>query len=168
MNIVQELFEQRDKKFASVTMEIFEHIHNSLVCITDFLNDNDPVFAAADVTWEDANLANDQVTIIGMIDFNENTTVTIDGEEIEITADNKEYFQRVIHLSLPFGLVIEGDYNTITQFLTEMKQHEEALLEEAINLESITPAVNTAQSFDLSKLTQSQRNSLILFEKGKH
>lgn len=163
MEELKKVFEERDSAFEKKTLEIFNIIHISLVCVTEFLNDIDPIFAAGDVAWEDANLIDDLVIVIGMVHYTPGTTVEIDGNMVSITEENLDYFQRVVHMSLPYDLVLSSDEDAILEFLHNM--HDEGKAEDISEpIESgAIPGEATSTDFDLTKLTDEQRQALMYY-----
>ena len=159
MEELKKVFEARDSAFEKKTHEIFELIHTSLVCVTEFLNDVDPIFNAGEITWEDANLVDDLVVIVGMLDYTPGTTVEVDGNLISVTEENLDYFQRVVHMSLPFDLVASSNEEDITRFLYEL--HNKGNTSDFS--EPLEDNINVAADFDLTKLTKEQRQSLMLY-----
>jgi len=164
MGTLKELFEERDEAFKQQTFKIFELIHTTLVCVTEYLNSIDPVFAAGQVAWEDANLMDGMVLIVGIVDYTPGTQIEIEGETITITESNLDYFQRVVHMSLPFELVESSNEANIIEFLKMIHEKQKA--------ESFSTPINDTpppdDDFDLSQLTEEQRQAYMLFNtKGK-
>jgi len=163
MEELKKVFEERDSAFEKKTLEIFDIIHTSLVCVTEFLNDIDPIFNAGVVAWEDANLIDDLVVIIGMVHYTPGTAIEIDGNMISITEENLDYFQRVVHMSLPYDLVSSSDEDAITNFLHKIHQ-ENKTNDFSEPLESGGASNEaTATDFDLTKLTDEQRRALMFY-----
>lgn len=163
MEELREVFNERDTAFAAGTMKIFELIHTTLVCVTEFLNESDPVCAAGNISWEDANLMEDLVVIIGMVDYAPGTAIEADGNLVTITEDNLEYFQRVVHMSLPYDLVKTSNEVEITAFLRTINENVGEEFTDAVS-----PPTTSDTDFDLSKLTEEQRKSLMMHNaKGK-
>ena len=162
MEELKKVFEARDSAFEKKTHEIFELIHTSLVCVTEFLNDVDSIFNAGDITWEDANLVDDLVVIVGMLEYAPGTTVKVDGNLISVTEENLDYFQRVVHMSLPFDLVASSNADDITRFLYDL--HNNSNKSDFSELVEDKPS--SIADFDLTKLTEEQRQSL-MFYNGK-
>lgn len=159
MEEIKKIFKKRDSAFEKQTLEIFKQINTALVSVTRFLNDIDPTCEAGNLSWEDTNLVDDLIVIIGTVQFTPNTTVEIDGELVSITEDNMDYFNRVIHMSLPYDLVVEGDEDIITEFLYDI--HNEEIAKEA--LAAHEESQGTDLDFDLSKLSDDQMHALELF-----
>jgi len=159
MEEIKKIFKKRDTAFEKQTLEIFKLINTALVSVTRFLNDIDPTCEAGDLSWEDTNLVDDLIIIIGTVRFTPGTTVEIDGELISITEDNLEYFNRIIHMSLPYDLVVEGDEDIITEFLYDI--HNEEIAKEALALHEESQGEDL--KFDLTQLTDEQKLALELF-----
>jgi len=164
MTDLKDIFYARDEAFAEKTMEIFEAIHTALVCITEFLNETDPNCAAGNISWEDANLMDDLVVIIGMVDYEHGTIIESDGNEITITNDNIQYFQRIVHMSLPYEMVLSSNEEDIMEFLHTMGTNYPIEFTKSVDIPS-----DDSTEFDLSKLTEEQRRSLMFHHmKGKN
>lgn len=159
MENLKNMFTIRDDEFEKRTLEIFAVIHTSLVCVTEFLDEIDPFFSAGNVTWEDTNLVDDLIVIIGIVEYDPDTTIELEGEVIQVTEDNLEYFQRVVHMSLPFNLVVNGDEEEIMDFLYELHGQENE--EDTLPLIDEVPQSNT--DFNLTELTDKQQQSLLLY-----
>ncbi len=161
MDELKKIFEARDSAFEQQTLKIFNIIHMTLVCVETFLNDIDPIFAVGNITWEDVNLVDDGIIIIGMVDYTVGTKMEIDGNMIVITQDNIEYFRRIVHMSLPFDLIYDNDEDTIMEFLYNMhNQDNVSTFSEPLELGVNNNNNNT--EFDLTKLTEKQRQSLMV------
>ncbi len=157
MKDLAELFKSRDKAEEDATGVIFESIHVTLQAVSSFLSDVDDSIADGILIWQDAEYLDKLVTIIGMISYEIGTTMQTEEGMVEITANNIEYFQRMIHMSLPLDLVSSNDYDKVIHFLQKM-QDEDDIIEYSEPLD-IPP--NEYRDFDLSKLTDDQRRSLI-------
>jgi hypothetical protein len=160
MSKLKEIIDTRDSSFQEKTLEIFELIHTTLVCVTEFLNDADPICAAGNLTWEDANIMEDLVVIIGMVEYVAGTEMEVDGNMVKITDENVEYFQRVVHMSLPFDLVEAGNEKDIIEFLHTM--HGELNAADFSEIVEETTTESAEVDFDLTKLTEEQRRSLMM------
>lgn len=157
MEKLEKIFEARDMAFEKQTHEIFDIIHTTLVCVTTFLSDIDPVFEAGTIMWEDVNLVDGGIVIIGMVDYTEGTEMEVDNNTVIVTKDNIEYFRRIIHMSLPLDLVYEDNEDVIMEFLYNMHSQDNV----STFSEPLVPAVNNNPDFDLTKLTEQQRQSLM-------
>jgi len=159
MKNLEEIFDIRDTAYAKQTNKIFDAIITTLSCVNIFLNDIDPIFDAGNIIWEEVNLIDGGIIIIGMIDYKEGTKITVDGNIIEITKNNIEYFRRVVHMTLPLDLVYTNDEDIIMEFL--YNSHNESNINsfsEPLELE------NNNIEFDLTKLTEKQRVALVLYD----
>jgi len=158
MEELEKIFEARDVAFEKQTYKIFDIIHTTLVCVTTFLRNIDPVFAAGTIMWEDVNLVDDGIVIIGMVDYTEGTEMEVDNNTIIVTKDNIEYFRRIVHMSLPIDLVYEDSEDVIMEFLYNMHSQDNiSTFSEPLEVE-----INNNTDFDLTKLTEQQRQSLML------
>jgi len=160
MKELEKLFDVRDDAFKEQTLEIFNAINTTLVCVTTFLNDIDPIFAAGNIAWEDANLIDNGIIIIGMVDYTEGTEMQVDGNTVTVTKDNIGYFQRIVHMSLPLDLVYQDDEDVIMEFLYNMHNQDSV----STFSEPLEPTPNQSNEFDLSKLTEKQRQSLMFHD----
>ncbi len=169
MENLKGIFNARDIAFKEKTLEIFKLINTSLVCVTEFLNSTDPMFNAGIITWEDTNLIDDLIVIIGMVEYEQGTTIEVNGNIISITEENLEYFQRVIHMSLPFDLVITSNENEIMEFLHKLLKDGKGdnfnnIIE---NAPSSTILEQSSLEFDLTQLSDEQIQAL-KFNNNKH
>lgn len=160
MEELKKLFNVRDNAFEKQTYEIFSVINTTLVCVNSFLCDIDPIFAAGNIAWEDVNLVDDGIVIIGMVDYTEGTEMEVDNNTIVVTKDNIEYFRRIVHMSLPVDLVYEDDEDVIMEFLYNMHNQDSV----SAFSEPLEPGINNNTDFDLSKLTEEQRQSLMFHD----
>ncbi len=158
MEELEKIFEARDMAFEKQTHEIFDIIYTTLVCVTTFLGDIDPIFAAGNILWEDVNLVDGGIVIIGMVDYTEGTEIEVDKNTVMVTEDNIEYFRRIVHMSLPIDLVYKDDESVIMEFLYNMHSQDNV----STFSEPLEPGINNNPEFDLSKLTEQQRQSLML------
>lgn len=156
MEDLQKMLKARDSAFEEKTLEIFKLINTTLVCVTTFLSDIDPLCDAGTFTWEDANIVDDLLVVMGSVDYTPGTTFESDGNEITITEENLEYFRRVVHMNVPLELATTNDEDAIMEFLYTM--HEEKSAEEFS--ETIDKFIPSATEFDLTQLTDEQLQSL--------
>lgn len=164
MKNLKELFEVRDATFEQQTHEIFNKIHTTLVCVTEFLNEIDPLFAQGIITWEDANLVDDMVVVVGILSYELGSKINVEDDIIEITKDNFEYFQRIVNMSLPYNLVESGNAKDIREFLHMIHSNEN---DEDIISETKEQFKFEENDFDLSKLTEEQRKTYMLYSNNK-
>jgi len=156
MEDLQKMLKARNSAFEEKTLEIFKLINTTLVCVTTFLSDIDPLCGAGTFTWEDANIVDDLLVVMGSVDYAPGTTFESDGNEITITEENLEYFQRVVHMNIPLELATTNDEDAIMDFLYTM--HEEKSMEEFS--ETIDNSNPVATEFDLTQLSDKQLQSL--------
>ncbi len=149
MENLKTLYNVRDEIFSDKTYEIFKKIDNTLACLTLYLTDIDEAVAQGVIAWEDTSLIDDLVVVIGTVQYDMGDIITIAGVEIEVTPNNVLEIERVIHMSIPYDLVIEDDKDNIMEFLYTV---------EAANEFNIDGA--PANDFDLSELSDEQRKSL--------
>jgi len=159
MENLKKLFEIRDSIFDGQTDEIFELISTSLICISEFLSAVDPMFDAGDLIWEELNLVDDMVVIIGMVYYEPGTTIEVENNLVSITEENLDYFQRVVHMSLPIDIVMSSNKLIISKFLQNLKDEGQG----DDFTEIIKNAPDISADFDLSKLTPEQQQSLMFY-----
>lgn len=157
MENLKAIFNERDDVFSKRTHKIFSLINTTLVCVTEFLNTNDPMFQAGSITWEEVELEEDLVSIMGFIEYEPGTTVEVDNNIISVTSENIDYFQRIIHMSLPYELVVESDGGEILKFLQKLKDDGKGDDFGKI----IAGAPDGSIDFDFTKLTKAQQAALI-------
>lgn len=117
MENLKTLYNVRDEIFSDKTYEIFEKIDNTLACLTLYLTDVDEAVAQGVIAWEDTSLVDDLVIVIGTVQYDMGSLITIGDQEIEVTEDNLVNIERVIHMTIPYDLVIEDDKDNIMEFL---------------------------------------------------
>lgn len=160
MKDLKAIFDERDKFFSDKTLEIFTEIDTTLSAVTAFLSDVDDMVSQGTITWEDASFVEDLVVIIGVVQYDIGKFITVGQAEMQITVDNVEQFNRVVHMSIPYELVINADPEAILDFLYTMGTDEE---QETIEVKA-TGEYNDAD-FDLTELTDEQRKQLEMFDK---
>ncbi len=158
MKSLIDIFAARDVAFDKETDNIFAIIENSLAASAEFLFDINPVYNTGIITWEDVNLVDDLIVLICVVQYSVGDTIPVDGEDILITDENLEFFQKVIHMNLPIAMAIENDFDVILNFLYEMYDGNQL---EAFD-ESIDPPPADVSDFDLEQLTEKQRIALLL------
>ncbi len=161
MNNLKNLYSKRDEVFADRTYEIFEKIDTTLSCVTVFLTDIDDLVAQGVIAWEDTSLVDDFVIVIGTVQYNLDDVLTIGDKKIKLTLDNLTQFERVVHMSIPYNLVLENDKDNIIEYLYSIG----ADLDNDFSTMQI-PVVNT--DFDLTELSDEQRQSLMSNPTTKH
>ncbi len=148
MDNLKTLYYKRDEQFSAQTLKIFEKIDSTLACLSLYLSDVDDSVAQGVIAWEDTSIIDDLVVVIGTVQYELGDIVTIDLNDIEITPNNIEEVQRIIHMSVPYALVIADDQDDIMEYLYT----------EGVDLESMgNPPTN---EFDLSELSDEQLKSL--------
>jgi len=160
MKDLKALFFERDKFFSDKTLEIFKEIDTTLSAVTAFLSDIDDMVSQGTITWEDASYLEDLVVIIGVVQFDVGKIITVGQAEIEITLENTEQFNRVVHMSVPVELVLENDPEEILEFLYRMGTDSE---QETIEMKAM--GEYNDMEFDLSELSDEQRKQLEMYDK---
>lgn len=166
MEDLEALFKVRDEQYFEETRKIFELITTSVTCATEYLSDMDERVAQGILKWEDVSVIEDMLVIIGSVDYELGTTITLDGKEYNIHADNIDEFQSVAHMSIPLDIVIDDNEEEIRNYLYDMGQDSD--IEDYTSV--LSPPGETVESeFDLSELTDEQRQALKLSTaKGGH
>ena len=97
------------------------------------------------------------VIIIGMVDYQIGSTVTLANTDFRITNENIDNFQRVVHMSVPFDLAEEGNSDKIMQYLYDISSDKD--IDDFSNVITPTPAMRE-DDFDLSELYEEQLQAL--------
>jgi len=161
MKDLKAIFAERDKFFSDKTLEIFTEIDTTLAVVTTFLSDVDDMVSQGTIIWEDVSYMEELVVIIGVVQYDIGKFITVGQAEMEITADNVEQFNRVVHMSIPYELVLGDDPEAILDFLYTMGTDAE---QETIEAKAQSEYLDA--EFDLSDLTEEQRKQLEMFDKG--
>lgn len=178
MKDVQTLIQQRDKLYTDQTNAIFERIVTSLDGIRDYLIHADPSYTPGTFSWEELSVFDELLVLNGIVRYDVGSQFILDGDTIEITEDNKEYFNRVLRIVVP--LVVINQYNADATFNFFATLHAAAEEEQAIEEERAAIAMaNKDQTiliedkslsdleFDLDDLTEEQRKSFMIGNLGK-
>lgn len=165
---LKDLFKERDDLFTDKTLEIFSQITGTLDAVTIFFNEIDEAVSQGIMSWEDVNIMEDLIILIGVVQYNLGDTVTIGDLDIVVTEENKEDLQRIMHMSVPLELVEENDAEKILEFLHEMNVDKDSedfttLIEIPVQHPGNTPE----QDFDLTDLDEQQIQSLKYFSDNK-
>lgn len=159
MKRLSDIINERDIKFKDLTMEIFQIMDLSIECVEEFLGGNDPMFDIGYFSWNDVFLEEGLVTILGIVSFDDGTVVETDEGTVNITSDNIEYFERVVRMVLPYELVASGNKEEIMDFLQQLQTSGKG---DDFN-DIIKNAPEPQVDFDLSDLSEEQRESLLLY-----
>lgn len=155
METLKKLYNIRDEIFSEKTYEIFEQIDSTLACVTLFLTDTDDIVAQGIIAWEDTSLIGDFIYVMGTVQYNIGDVLTINEKNVEITLDNINEYERVVHMSIPYELVIEGDKDNIIEFLYT------ADAEVIMPPDFMVDTPTTPADFDLSELSPAQLKALM-------
>lgn len=175
MKDAEVLLLQRDKLFEDQTNVILERIGPTLDGIRDYLTYADPSYTPGVFNWEDISIFAELLMLVGIVRYDVGATFILDGDTIEITADNKEYFNRVLRIGIPFAIINQNDSTAVYDFLSqlhsaiEMSEEAARILNE--DIEVIDPTVVSYPvnefEFDLEELSDEQREALVRFEQSK-
>ncbi len=155
MEKLKSLYDNRDEVFGDKTYEIFETIDNTLSCVTVYLSDIDDIVSQGIIAWEDTSLLDDLIIVIGTVQYNIGDVLELDGEDIEVTLDNIAQFERVVHMSIPYKLVLENNKDNIMNYLYTNGIDDSIDTFSTMNI----PIANT--EFDLSELSDDQLKSFM-------
>lgn len=160
------MFKQRDEFFSRATKRILNSLPTSLFeGIYQFLN----LEEGSKVVWEDVGLveAKDKdplVVLIGAVTYTPGSVAHLqNGQDVKITEELAGYFQRVMRIGVPVGLVSTGTTTDIVNFLQKTVRIED---DDSIDDLPTTPTehkvipINQQKEFDLTVLTDEQREKL--------
>jgi hypothetical protein len=166
MEDLKALFEVRDEQYSKETTKIFKLINNTVTCVTAYLCDMDERVAQGIVKWEDVSIIEDMLVVIGSVNYEVGTTITLDGKEYQIREDNIDEFQSVAHMSIPLDMAIDDDEDEIMAYLYDIGM--DSNIEDFTSV--LTPHHDSIESeFDLSELSEEQIQALKLSTaKGGH
>jgi hypothetical protein len=168
MSDLEALFAERDKFLEENTLAIFKEMYAALEAVTIFLTDIDDLIAQGTINWEDANIMDDVVILIGMVSYEPGDTVKISDElDVIINEDNIDNFQRIVHMSIPLDLVKNNDKDVILSFLYDMNVERSAEEFSSVIDETTKIPINKEEEFDLSDLDEQQIQSLKYFSDNK-
>jgi hypothetical protein len=168
MSDLETLFLERDKFFEEKTQEIFKEIYEALEAVTIFLTDIDDLIAQGNINWEDANMMDDLVILIGMVTYEPGDTIKIsDDLDVIINEENIDNFQRIVHMSVPLDLVKQKDKDTILSFLYDMNVERTPEEFSSVLDETTKIPIKKEEEFDLSDLDEHQIQSLKYFSDNK-
>lgn len=172
------MFNTRDQTYRDETKEIFINIFHVLEGIIVFLGLEDDAKAKR-LAWEDVKYVNDDseemggiVIVTGVISNEPGDMAKLaNGESIQVTEENMDYFDRVIRVGVPLDIVNAANADQILEFLEATEDMEvdedelEALLKERGEFKPISEGRtgSVENDFDLENLSDDQRNSLQLF-----
>jgi len=168
MSDLKQLFKERDELFEKKTLEVFSKIEGAIEAVTIFLTDIDDLIAQGKISWEDANMIDDLVILIGMVTYEPGDTVNISEDlDIIINEENLDSFQRIVHMSVPLDLVEKNDKDTILSFLYEMNIERTSEEFSSVLDETTKIPINKEEEFDLTDLDEHQIQSLKYFSDNK-
>lgn len=162
------MFKQRDEFFSRATKRILNSLPIPLFeGIYQFLN----LEEGSKVVWEDVGLVESKdttkdplVVLIGAVTYTPGSIAHLqNGQDVQITEEMAGYFQRVMRIGVPVGLVSTGTTTDIVKFLQQTVRIED---DESIEDLATIPAepkvipVHQQKEFDLAALTEEQRDKL--------
>ena len=161
------LFEERDEQFAEITAEIFDRIPNVLEGVYTFLVQANEGYENGTVSWEDVFLLDNVLTLIGIVSYKPGTEFVLEGKPVEVTEANSAYFQRIIRMGIPLNVAEEGTVEDILEFFSNIKVNFELTVnEDGVQEEDLIATVKEPE-FDMSELTDEQRDALFMYYRGK-
>lgn len=177
---IQDLLTKRDKSFKKATNDIFAKIPQALETFQELILEQEPLKNGSVIQWTEISLISSGLEeplliIVGLVTFPIGSKVSlVTGESIVITADTAQYFPpRLIRIGLPLK-IIESSKEEIKDFIlkSDEVQSEENELQEIKNIEPLKTiaskkdSVTTSDDFDLTQLTEEQRQNLIVQKPG--
>lgn len=161
MDIVK-LFRHRDEVFYSETKKILDDIAPVISGATEFIDEAYGMDANRDLVWEGVNLIDGIVTLVGVVSYTPGTKLMFEDELMDITEDNHEYFQQMIRIGVPMDIVISQSADVVYTYLVNLQKNEDSLADEQLE------ALDTdLADFDLTKLSEDQRASLLTMPQSK-
>lgn len=161
MTDAKTLINQRDRSYEDQTTTIFKHVTTTLDGIRDYIIVADPSYTPGIFNWEEVGIFDDLLMLVGIVRYDPGAKFVLDGEMIEITEDNKEYFNRVLRIGIPLSIVNQYDSTATYDFLHQL-HHAVQEEQEHEAIATIPPRqikVNEYE-FDLEELTDDQRRAL--------
>ncbi len=151
---LEKLFDERDSVFEGKTSKIFQMVHTCIITITKFFKDINTDTNQGTLEWEEINIMDDLVTIVGVVLYDIGSTIIVEDRETTITEENIDYFQKVIHMTLPLDVILLEE-EQISKFLYDMYEQE--------TLDTVTESLdlNNSFDFDLSQLSDKQKQALM-------
>ena len=129
MKDIVTLIKRRDESFKIQTAELMNEIEETLIGVQEFLKTTDPSFIDGTFVWEyivDYTDGTDSVIMLsGLVTYDIGTIYVsqeLDAEEIEITEDNQQYFDRDVRVGLPLEVVLMNDRLSVMEFLIDLDQ----------------------------------------------
>ena len=104
--------------------------------------------------------------LLGFVNYESGQEFLMGGELVEITEDNKDYFQRVLRIGIPLTVALVNTKESVIQFLLNLNS---AVMEEPVDESppiKIKPDTNEEMEFDLDELTDEQKLALDMFDKA--
>jgi len=171
MKDVQALLEQRDELFRDQTVTALGLAEDTLIGIREYLISIDSSYEPGQFVWEDISLfENELLMLIGYVSYEPGTSFQLDGEIIEITEDNKDYFDRILRIGIPLSIVKQNSKAVVIGFLTNLNNAiEDESLDAREEIEQVEDSLAKQPSkydFDLDELTDEQRTSLAFVRKS--
>lgn len=171
MKDVQALLEQRDELFRDQTVTALGLAEDTLLGIREYLISVDSSYEPGQFVWEDVSLfEHDLLMLIGYVSYTPGTSFQLDGEIIEITEDNKDYFDRILRIGIPLSIVKQNNKAVVIGFLSNLNNaiEDESLdaREEIEQVEDVVAEQPSKYDFNLDELTDEQLVSLKFVRKS--
>ncbi len=184
---VQNLFFQRAEKFNEKTAEILARIPQALEAFADIIEEQETFKTGGVLRWNEISLVaagsdDPLMIIVGIVTFPVGAEVLLaTGEKVKVTQDTVQYFPpRLIRIGLPVKMA-ESSKEEIKAYIRqadeeqkkEMEEVKEAV-KEALGIEEDAgtsvpvkvvkkkDSVTTTDDFDLTQLTEEQRQNIVL------
>lgn len=159
MEDLKPLYKKRDKRYNKENRKLLEMIDVTLASITAYFEKINPTIMQGVISWEDTSLMDDMIVVMGMLSYDLGKILNIAGVRIEVTEENIERLQHMVHMAIPIDLVEAADGEKITEYLQSMESEGEIDVD---TVELSAPAAAREHEFDLSELSEEQRENLKL------
>lgn len=157
MEDLKPLYKKRDERYNKENQKLLEMIDVTLAATIAYFEKINPTIMDGAISWEDTSLMDDMIVIMGMLSYELGKILDIGGVRIEVTEENLEQLQHMVHMAIPIELVEAADAEKITEYLQSMEAEGEIDID-AIEISAPTPE----HEFDLSELSEEQRENLKL------
>jgi hypothetical protein len=156
MDNLKQLFINRDNMFFEETAKLLSKLTHVTTAAATFIDNCYGLDTNRNLTWEGVNLMNDMLTLVGVVSYSPGTTLMFNNESTNITKENAEYFQQIVHINLPLLVVNSQTTDELVSFLTAQK-----------NQHGNENDNDNIKGFNLSELTPKQLQSLTQIKSGK-
>lgn len=172
---LKNLFEKRRTAYTKVSKTIIEELREEVLTgIFAYFASHDEVGSGRKLMWEEAGYIeqHEMLILMGTILYDIGSSVVDEhGETITITEELAPYFNRVIRVGLPFGLVDSSKEDVMLFLLERDKQSEEEQQEAVKFLRDIIGEKYEEdpgpQEFNFDELTEDQQSRLVVPKPSK-